>query len=87
MLKAAMILLAAGLLALAATAAAADPPAQPPTKHRVHGKVPRHTARHAHGRPYYVGHRPGIPGYNYGGPMYSTCDRINADRMLVGTCR
>lgn len=27
------------------------------------------------------------PGYRYGGPLYSTCDRINADRMLVGTCR
>jgi hypothetical protein len=83
MLKAAMILLAAGLLALAATAAAAEPPA----KHRVHAKAPRHTARHAYGRPYYVGPGPGIPGYNYGGPMYSTCDRINADRMLAGTCR
>jgi Ni/Co efflux regulator RcnB len=27
------------------------------------------------------------PGYRYGGPLFSTCDRINADRMLVGTCR
>jgi hypothetical protein len=26
-------------------------------------------------------------GYRYGGPLYSTCDRINSDRMLVGTCR
>jgi hypothetical protein len=26
-------------------------------------------------------------GYRYGGPLYTTCDRINADRMLVGTCR
>ena len=25
--------------------------------------------------------------YPYGGPLYTTCDRINADRMLVGTCR
>ncbi len=27
------------------------------------------------------------PGYSYGGSAYSTCDRINRDRMLVGTCR
>ena len=27
------------------------------------------------------------PGYSQGGPMYTTCDRINRDRMLVGTCR
>jgi hypothetical protein len=27
------------------------------------------------------------PGYSRGGPMYTTCDRINRDRMLVGTCR
>jgi hypothetical protein len=38
-------------------------------------------------RPY---HRPYVevpPGYNIGGPGYTTCDRINRDRMLVGTCR
>ena len=27
------------------------------------------------------------PGYSRGGPSYTTCDRINHDRMLVGTCR
>jgi hypothetical protein len=27
------------------------------------------------------------PGYSQGGPNYTTCDRINHDRMLVGTCR
>jgi hypothetical protein len=27
------------------------------------------------------------PGYSHGGPLYTTCDRINRDRMLVGTCR
>jgi hypothetical protein len=27
------------------------------------------------------------PGYSRGGPMYTACDRINRDRMLVGTCR
>jgi hypothetical protein len=26
-------------------------------------------------------------GYTLGGPNYTTCDRINRDRMLVGTCR
>ena len=34
--------------------------------------------------------RPAIelpPGYSRGGPSYTTCDRINRDRMLVGTCR
>jgi hypothetical protein len=27
------------------------------------------------------------PGYTPGGPNYTACDRINHDRMLVGTCR
>jgi hypothetical protein len=27
------------------------------------------------------------PGYSRGGPNYTACDRINHDRMLVGTCR
>jgi len=27
------------------------------------------------------------PGYSRGGPNYTACDRINRDRMLVGTCR
>jgi hypothetical protein len=27
------------------------------------------------------------PGYSRGSPMYTACDRINRDRMLVGTCR
>jgi hypothetical protein len=51
------------------------------------------------GTPHHVRHRattiaprsgPAIelpPGYIRGGPLYTTCDRINRDRMLVGTCR
>jgi hypothetical protein len=75
MMKAVLALLAAGALALAAPAAA-----DPPVKH----KTPRHVHRTVRppGPPDY-----GVPGYNYGGPMFSTCDRINADRMLAGTCR
>jgi hypothetical protein len=53
---------------------------------------PRHSHRHVvqhpgygpYGQPVYVapyGSRP------VGPPLYSTCDRINTDRMLVGTCR
>ena len=92
-MKAAIGLLAAALAFAAATPAAANPQA----KHRAHAKAPRHAVRHAHrparagviyGWPFHAGpNGPGVPGYNYGGPMYSTCDRINADRMLVGTCR
>ena len=49
----------------------------------------RHHARHPYARvsPY---DRPSAalpPGYNMGGPNYTACDRINHDRMLVGTCR
>ncbi len=51
----------------------------------------RHHVKHPHARaaigPVY---RPYIdlpPGYSQGGPNYTTCDRINRDRMLVGTCR
>ena len=51
----------------------------------------RHHVKHPHPRasiaPY---RRPSIelpPGYSPGGPNYTTCDRINHDRMLVGTCR
>jgi hypothetical protein len=38
--------------------------------------------------PYY--HRAGVelpPGYSRGGPNYTTCDRINHERIMVGTCR
>jgi hypothetical protein len=90
MMKTAIALLTAGALAFAtATPAAADPP----EKHRAHAKALRHARRTArpdaiYGRPFYLGPSGGgVPGYNYGGPMYSTCDRINADRMLAGTCR
>ncbi len=92
-MKAGTALLAGALALAAATPAAADPQA----KHRAHAKMLRHAVRHAHhparpdaiyGQPFYLGPAgPGVPGYNYGGPMYSTCDRINADRMLAGTCR
>jgi len=48
----------------------------------------RHHTKHAKARtavaPRYI-ERP--PGYSQGGPNYTTCDRINHDRMLVGTCR
>ncbi len=48
-------------------------------------------ARHSHARAAVVPYRgPYVelpPGYSRGGPMYTTCDRINRDRMLVGTCR
>ena len=48
---------------------------------------PRHIHRHVVYRPGYVPY--GQPAYvaPTGPPLYSTCDRINADRMLVGTCR
>jgi hypothetical protein len=51
-----------------------------------HLRAYHHPAGVIYGEPVYLG--PGErPGYRYGGPLYSTCDRINADRMLVGTCR
>jgi len=74
----------------AATAAGADPRPRHTARHRTH--VARHQGVHHraagvfHGQPVYIGPS-GYPGYRYGGPLYSTCDRINADRMLVGTCR
>ena len=52
---------------------------------------PLHHSRHVHR---HVVHRPAYGPYAQpaylppsGPPLYSTCDRINADRMLVGTCR
>jgi hypothetical protein len=70
----------AGALALVALA---DPgPAQ--------AHAPHH-AKHRSGRTSVVPrYGPAIelpPGYSQGGPLYTTCDRINRDRMLVGTCR
>ncbi len=48
---------------------------------------PRHTHRHVVHRPDYGPYaRPAYVAPS-GPPLYSTCDRINADRMLVGTCR
>jgi hypothetical protein len=58
---------------------------------RVHHAA-RHHHRHLHAR-HRAPRQPLVlvpserPGYRYGGPLFSTCDRINADRMLVGTCR
>jgi len=77
-----------------ALAASAPPGANARVRHGSTRTV--HVARHLHAHhhpagvvysePVYLG--PGeYPGYRYGGPLYSTCDRINADRMLVGTCR
>ena len=47
--------------------------------------------KHPHGRAVVSSYRrPHVerpPGYSAGGPNYTTCDRINRDRMLVGTCR
>ena len=57
-----------------------------------HHDVKRHHIRHlqAHhappGQPWTLSPAK-HPEYRYGGPLYSTCDRINADPMLVGTCR
>lgn len=77
---------AAALATIAMLAAAAPTGAAARDHHRVkHGM---HRAREVR-----VVHPPAAiidvpdPGYRYGGPLYSTCDRINADRMLVGTCR
>ena len=49
----------------------------------------RHHARHSYARviPDYRRSMALPPGYNKGGPNYTACDRINRDRMLVGTCR
>jgi hypothetical protein len=75
------------LTVIGATAAAA------PATARVHHAAKHRHARHLHARHGAPGRPlrliiPGVhPGYPYGGPLYSTCDRINADRMLVGTCR
>jgi hypothetical protein len=62
-------------------AAAANPaPHRPHRYHRPGDAI--------HGEPGYDGgYGNDDRGYRYGGPLYSTCDRINADRMLVGTCR
>jgi len=50
-----------------------------------------HKVKHPRGRAAHVTYRrPYVelpPGYSVGGPNYTTCDRINHDRMLVGTCK
>jgi hypothetical protein len=65
------------------SAGAASPAHRAVKHHRVHHLPAR---RAAPGSPMIL-----VPAvhqrYRYGGPLYSTCDRINADRMLVGTCR
>lgn len=92
-----LVRIATALGAIAAVAAIASAaPAGADTRPRHVVKHRTHVARHAgvhhrpagviHGQPVYVGPSQ-YPGYRYGGPLYSTCDRINADRMLVGTCR
>lgn len=88
-MKAAAALAAVVALGLAATAGA-DARTRHGIKHAGHParhvRVRRPPARVMFGPPFLVG--PGAsPAYRYGGPLYSTCDRINADRMLVGTCR
>jgi len=84
-------------IALAVGAALVTPaPAGTDTHSRHTVRHRPHAARHvrAHHRPADVMHPQPVHlgpseyrGYRYGGPLYSTCDRINADRMLVGTCR
>jgi hypothetical protein len=79
------------IAALAAAApASADVAARHTVKHRTHAtghlRVHHRPAGVFYGQPVYLGPAE-YPGYRYGGPLYSTCDRINADRMLVGTCR
>lgn len=56
-------------------------PADAQTRHVKHRPV--RTTIH----PYYPRYFEPPPGYSVGGPNYTTCDRINRDRMLVGTCR
>jgi hypothetical protein len=74
------VVAAAGAVALAALV---DPgPAQARAPHRAKHPAVRTSVVHRDG--------PTIglpPGYSRGGPLYTTCDRINRDRMLVGTCR
>ena len=48
---------------------------------------PRHTHRHIVRGPAYRPYAQPVYVAPGGPPLYSTCDRINADRMLVGTCR
>ncbi len=74
------VIATAGAVALAALVAARTAQAHAP-----------HRAKHAPARSW-VAPRYGAaielpPGYSRGGPLYTTCDRINRDRMLVGTCR
>lgn len=79
------------VVALAIISAVSAGGAAAATSH-VHHAVKHHRVRHLHAR-HGTPAQPLIlvpaehPGYRYGGPLYSTCDRINADRMLVGTCR
>jgi hypothetical protein len=69
----------AGGLGLACLARSDPADAQTPrVKHR-----PVRTTIHPYRRPYVEV----PPGYSVGGPNYTVCDRINRDRMLVGTCR
>ena len=93
--------IATAVAILAALAAAAPSSADARVRHA--SQRGTHVARHVrpsssrrdlrpdpagviYGQPPYLGPS-AYPGYHYGGPLYSTCDRINADRMLVGTCR
>jgi hypothetical protein len=57
-------------------------PSAAETRVRHHVKHPRLSVAPYRG-PYIE--RP--PGDSPGGPNYTACDRINHDRMLVGTCR
>ena len=50
----------------------------------IHRHVVHHSGYGSYGQPIHVAPYGGRP---VGPPLYSTCDRINTDRMLVGTCR
>ncbi len=69
----------AGMLSFASFAQANHADAHP--RHAMHRHRPAAIA------PYRRPYAEVPPGYSFGGPSYTTCDRINRDRMLVGTCR
>ena len=71
------VIVAAGAL-IVASFAHSDPAEAQARHHTKHSKARTTVAPRHIGLP---------PGYSQGGPNYTTCDRINRDRMQVGTCR
>ena len=76
------VIVAVGTIGVLALALCAHPGFAQAHPHKV--KHPHARAAHVPYRGPYVGLP---PGYSVGGPNTTTCDRINRDRMLVGTCR